>query len=66
MMKFTGCPPDEALNMASTNVAGLYGLTDRGVLETGKRADLIIFDMNVKDISLRQVWVMGKKVLDRN
>ncbi len=66
MMKFTGCPPDEALNMASANVAGLYGLTDRGVLETGKRADLIIFDMNVKDISLRQVWVMGKKVLDRN
>ncbi|MDX9726164.1 MAG: N-acetylglucosamine-6-phosphate deacetylase [Bacteroidales bacterium] len=65
MIKFTGCPPDEAFKMASENVAGLYGLTDRGTLEPGRRADLIIFDMIGQDINLRQVWVNGKTVLNR-
>ena len=29
---------------ASANAASAMGLTDRGVLETGKRADLIVMD----------------------
>ena len=44
MMKFTGCSLTDAINMASGNVARIYGLHDRGTLSVGKRADLILFE----------------------
>jgi len=43
IMKFTGCSLGEAIDMASKNPADLYSLNDRGVIEPGKRADLILF-----------------------
>ncbi len=45
MMQFTGCSLAEAVDMASKNPAGLYGLSDRGSIAAGKRADLILFTM---------------------
>ena len=53
MMKFTGCSLEEAVNMASKNPASLYQLDDRGTIEVGKRADLILF--NVEDYKLEIV-----------
>ena len=52
-MKFTGCTLGEAVNMASGNVARIYNLSDRGSLTTGKRADLILFEMNGNDIKIK-------------
>ncbi len=42
MMNFTGCSLGEAVNLATKNVSRVCKLPDRGALETGKRADLIL------------------------
>jgi N-acetylglucosamine-6-phosphate deacetylase len=46
MMKFTGCSLGEAIDMASKNPASLYGLNDRGIIAVGKRADLILIEID--------------------
>ena len=44
MVEFTGCPPHEAVSMATLNPARLLGLADRkGRLETGFDADIAVF-----------------------
>ena len=43
IMKVTGCSLAEAIRMATTNPARLHNLNDRGKLEPGKRADIILF-----------------------
>jgi N-acetylglucosamine-6-phosphate deacetylase len=63
VMKFTGCPPGEAFNMASANVAEAFGITDRGTLEPGRRADLVLFERNGYEIVIKQVFVKGRRVL---
>ncbi len=45
MMRFTGCVLKEAIDMASINPAKLYGFDDRGEIAAGKRADLIVFEL---------------------
>jgi len=59
VMKFTGCNLGEAVNMATSNVARIYNLSDRGILATGKRADLILFEINGKKIEIKNVFVGG-------
>ncbi len=43
-VRFSDATLGDALLMASANPAELIGLTDRGKLETGQRADVILFD----------------------
>ncbi|NSW93213.1 MAG: N-acetylglucosamine-6-phosphate deacetylase [Bacteroidales bacterium] len=62
MMRFAGCNLGESLNLVTVNVARVLGLTDRGVLEPGKRADLILFELNDSKISVRQTILAGKQV----
>jgi len=50
--------------MASTNPAKLYGLTDRGSIEPGKRADLILFELGDSELTIRKTWVAGNLVYD--
>ncbi|HEY7871915.1 MAG TPA: imidazolonepropionase [Rudaea sp.] len=38
--------PEEALRGASVNAARALGLTDRGMLEPGKRADFVVWDVD--------------------
>jgi N-acetylglucosamine-6-phosphate deacetylase len=64
MMSFTGCSLEEAVNMASGNVAGIYNLFDRGMLDEGKRADLILFDLNCNELNIRKTYLKGKLVYD--
>ena len=64
MMEVTGCSLKEAVQMASTNPADLYGLADRGRIEAGKRADLILFTMENHSINIHQTWVKGNLVYD--
>jgi N-acetylglucosamine-6-phosphate deacetylase len=61
-MRFTGCTLGEAVNMASGNVARIYNLSDRGSLTPGKRADLILFEMDGSNIKLKQVVIKGRSI----
>ncbi len=66
IMKVTGCSLGEAIQMASTNPAKLYGLTDRGSIEPGKRADLILFELGDSELTIRKTWVAGNLVYDNS
>ena len=52
MMKHTGASIVDVFKFASTNPSNVLGLKDRGLIEKGRRADLIITDhwMNVKKV----------------
>ncbi len=58
-----GIPLASAVRMASTNPARTTGMTDRGSIAIGKRADLAILDC---DLSVISTIVNGKTVYDRN
>lgn len=60
MMNYTGCSPGEAIRMASTNAARTYGLADRGELEKGKRADLILFELKDNCIDIKETFKSGR------
>jgi N-acetylglucosamine-6-phosphate deacetylase len=62
MMKFTGCSLGDAVNMASRNVAGIYGLNDRGSLSIGKRADIILFESEASQLKIRKTYLEGELV----
>jgi len=61
VMKFTGCPLGEAVNMATLIFAGIYNLSDRGLLAPGKRADLILFEIRGNKIEIKYVLAGGRK-----
>jgi N-acetylglucosamine-6-phosphate deacetylase len=62
VMNFTGCSLTNAINMASRNVTGILGLKERGRLEQGKRADLIMLERKGNEISIKRTWLNGKLV----
>ena len=62
MMNYTGCPLGEAINMATVNVARIYNLKDRGSLEAGKRADLILFERDGNRLNIKQTLINGRNV----
>ncbi|MDH5602859.1 MAG: N-acetylglucosamine-6-phosphate deacetylase [Cyclobacteriaceae bacterium] len=65
VMKFTGCSLKEAVNMATKVPARVFELTDRGVLEKGKRADMVLFKQENGKIVIHQTIVMGKTVYSK-
>ncbi len=62
IMKFTGCTLGEAINLATKNVARVCKLPDRGSLEPGMRADLILFEKEGNKITIKQTLINGKIV----
>ena len=62
IMNFTGCSLTKAIDIASRNVARIYNLNDRGVIATGKRADLIVFERDGNQILIRKTILQGKVV----
>jgi len=62
VMKVTGCSLEEAIRMAGTNPARLYGLNDRGEIAIGKRADLILFKIIDNELVIKQTYVNGNLV----
>jgi N-acetylglucosamine-6-phosphate deacetylase len=60
MMNFTGCSMGVAVNLATKNVARICKLNDRGSLAAGKRADLVLFEMNDNKFNIKQIYVNGK------
>ncbi len=62
-----GLTPVEALRSATVVPAAYFGFTDRGVIEAGRRADLLLIDGDpTQDITatraIRNVWVAGVQV----
>lgn len=53
----------KAVAMASANPADAVGLTDRGAIETGKRADLLRVSMVDDTPVVRSVWRAGHRVM---
>lgn len=62
-----GLSPLEAVQSATAVPAAFFGLADRGVIEPGKRADMILLSANpLEDIrninSVQRVWCYGVQV----
>ena len=66
MMKFTGCSLEEAIQMASSNQARLFGWNDRGKIEVGNRADLVLFNMEDGEVKVKQTVLAGEVVFEEN
>jgi N-acetylglucosamine-6-phosphate deacetylase len=60
MMRDTGCSLAKAVNLASKNVARILGLNDRGALDPGKKADLILFNISDGRIEISQTIKNGE------
>ncbi len=54
-----GMTPEEAIAGITRNAAKALGLDDRGTLETGKRADMVFFD--IEEPAELAYWVGGQK-----
>lgn len=54
-----GTPLLEVAALLSTNPARYLGLTDRGTLEAGKRADFVVLD---SAFMVQEVWVGGQRI----
>jgi N-acetylglucosamine-6-phosphate deacetylase len=62
VMKVTGCSMEEVFRMVTTNPARLYHLDDRGSLNIGKRADIILFQIIDNQLVITMTYVNGKLV----
>ncbi|WP_158868669.1 N-acetylglucosamine-6-phosphate deacetylase [Maribellus comscasis] len=65
IMEVTGCSLADAVKMSSTNPAILNGLNDRGVLEPGKRADIILFTLDDFKVNIQKTYVLGDLVYEK-
>jgi N-acetylglucosamine-6-phosphate deacetylase len=59
IMDFTGVPFHDAIKMASENVARVYNLKNRGTLEVGKRADIILVERKDSRLKIMQTYKGG-------
>lgn len=63
-----GLTPLEAIKTATMNGADTLGLTDRGIIDIGKRADFIVLKENpaeniLNTRKIETVWHKGKKII---
>jgi N-acetylglucosamine-6-phosphate deacetylase len=64
IMEVTGCSLKQAIRMASTNPAILFGLQDRGKIKPGMRADIILFTLNNYKFEILKTIVAGEVVYE--
>ncbi len=64
VMKVTGCNLAKAIQMTSVNAARVHNLNDRGRLEPGKRADIILFTMDDFKMEIKKTIVAGEIVYE--
>lgn len=65
VIKYTGCSLNDAIQMASTNPAKMFSLSDVGIIEKGKKADLVVFTLGSNEMIIEQTIVGGKLVYER-
>ncbi|WP_342429757.1 adenine deaminase [Neobacillus sp. FSL H8-0543] len=58
-----GIPPITAIQMATINAAECFGLSDKGAIAPGYRADFILLD-DLKTIAIADVYKDGKIVIE--
>lgn len=56
-----GIDPMLAIQMASLNAAECFGLSDRGAIAPGLRADIVLMD-NLEDFNVKRVFIAGEQV----
>ncbi|WP_149274300.1 N-acetylglucosamine-6-phosphate deacetylase [Pareuzebyella sediminis] len=66
VMKYTDCSLENAIHMASSNPARMFGLSQIGNLQQGHRADLIRFTLENGQMVVQQTFVNGELVYARN
>ena len=59
LVTFSKCSLAESVRCATENIANFMGLKDRGILETGRRADFVVLDHTGHVL---QTWIGGKRV----
>ena len=62
MVSMTSLPLEKVVPMLTSIPARAAGLTDRGELETGRRADMVMLDRN---LGVTQTFVAGRSVYSR-
>ncbi len=65
IVEFTGCSLKEAIDMSTKNPAQALGLTDRGAIEIGKRADLVYFRFDSGKLEILKTIVGGEVVYEK-
>ncbi|OOB80346.1 MAG: adenine deaminase [Epulopiscium sp. Nuni2H_MBin003] len=55
-----GIDPIMAIQMATVNAAECYGLSDRGAIAPGLRADIVLFE-DLKDFKVTHMFIEGKQ-----
>jgi N-acetylglucosamine-6-phosphate deacetylase len=58
LVAFTGCSAAEAIGAATANPAAVLGLTDRGTVAAGARADLVVLDPELRV----QMTIIGGRI----
>lgn len=59
MVERAGVSVGEAARMAATNPAAVLGLADRGGIEPGRRADVVVLD---RELRLKAVFIGGREL----
>jgi N-acetylglucosamine-6-phosphate deacetylase len=59
ILEFAGTDLKDAVKMASENAARIYDLKDRGSLEPGKRADIVLIEKEGRKIRIRETYKGG-------
>lgn len=59
-----GLDPVTAITIATLNAAEYFGLTDRGAIAPGKRADIVVFN-SFQDMKIERVYYGGTRVVYR-
>jgi N-acetylglucosamine-6-phosphate deacetylase len=62
IMDFTQCTLNDAIQMASTNPAKMFSLNELGEIGQGKRADLILFNLEDNQVVIHKTFVAGQLV----
>lgn len=62
IMRFAGISLADAIRLATQNPARLYGLNDRGEIEPGRRADLVLFTVEGGRLKVKETIVAGQTV----
>jgi N-acetylglucosamine-6-phosphate deacetylase len=65
IIKITGCSLTEAIQMSTVNAARALGLNHFGELKQGKRADLILFDIEHEKMVIHKTFVAGTVVYSK-
>ena len=58
-----GLKPELALRIATLSAAERFGLSDRGALTPGRRADLVVID-DPRSCRVKKVFVLGNEITD--